>query len=306
MLLRRSGGAVDGVLLLDKPLGLTSNAALVLARRLLGAAKAGHTGTLDPLATGLLVVCLGEATKFAGFLLDADKTYEAVIKLGVATTTGDAEGAVVYRGDLSCAMAQLDAVLPKFVGQLEQRPPMFSALKHQGRPLYEYAREGKTVDRPAREVFVHELTVLQRRVDELQVRVRVSKGTYIRTLAEDIGERLGCGAYLKALRRTAIGALDVNQARTLDQLQAMPPEDSRALLQPPDLLVAGLPKTELDAATTRAIRQGRSVSVPQLDPVGQVAMYASGSGFLGVGEVQSPGRLSPRRLLATTVPVEAA
>jgi len=304
--LRRSGGSVDGVLLLDKPLGLTSNAALVQVRRLLGAAKAGHTGTLDPLATGLLALCLGEATKFAGFLLDADKTYEAVIGLGVATTTGDAEGEVVCRGELSGVMAQLDAVLPEFVGPLLQRPPMFSALKHQGRPLYEYARQGKSVDRPARKVFVHELTVLQRRVDELQVRVRVSKGTYIRTLAEDLGQRLGCGAYLKALRRTAIGALEVDQARTLDQLQAMPPEHQRALLQPPDLLVAGLPRTELDAATTRAIRQGRSVSVPQLEAVGQVAMYASGSGFLGVGEVQSPGRLSPRRLLATTVPVEAA
>jgi len=300
---RRGARAIDGVLLLDKPLGLTSNAALVQARRLLSAAKAGHTGTLDPLATGLLPLCFGEATKFSGFLLGADKTYEAVVALGASTTTGDAEGEVAFQGDPALARDQLDAVLPEFVGRLVQRPPMFSALKHRGRPLYEYARAGQTVERPVREVLVHELTVLARHPDRVHLRVRVSKGTYIRTLAQDLGDRLGCGAHLKALRRIAIGSLRIEQACTLDALQNTPPEDQLTLLRPLDFLVRELPRIELAPALAAAICQGQSVPIDAPEGAsGAVALYLSAGKFLGTGEIRAPGRLTPLRLLAVRPP----
>lgn len=301
--LRRSARAIDGVLLLDKPLGLTSNAALVHARRLLGAAKAGHTGTLDPLATGLLPVCFGEATKFSSFLLGADKTYDAVVALGAATTTGDAEGEITFRGDPASAIDRLDTVLPEFVGRLAQRPPMFSAVKHRGRPLYEYARAGQTIERPAREVLVRELTVLERHPGRLHLRVRVSKGTYIRTLAHDLGERLGCGAHLQALRRIAIGPLCIEEAFSLDTLQSAPAERRLTLLRPLDSLVSELPRIELEPALAAAICQGRSVPVePPEGTSGAVALYLSAGKFLGTGEIRSPGRLSPLRLLAARPP----
>src|SRR4051812_47701901 len=202
---------VDGVLLLDKPSGISSNAALQSARRLFAARRAGHTGTLDPMATGLLVLCFGEATKFSGALLDADKAYAARVRLGARTSTGDAEGEVIERREVRAGPAQIEAALARFRGGIEQVPPMHSAIKHLGRPLYAYARKGETVERSARRVVIRELVLEGMSGEEIDLRVACSKGTYIRTLAEDIGEALGCGGHLSALRRTAVGPFPLGQ-----------------------------------------------------------------------------------------------
>src|SRR5690242_18101546 len=204
----------SGVLLLDKPPGITSNAALQIVRRLLGRVKGGHTGTLDPLASGLLPICLGEATKFGAGLLSADKSYEATVQFGAATTTGDSEGEVTVQGAVTGLEPVLHAVLPRFRGELEQMPPMFSALKHQGRPLYAYAREGTEIARTTRKVEILELTITENRFPEVVMRIRCSKGTYVRSLAHDLGMQLGCGAHLTAIRRTSIGPLDIGEAIT--------------------------------------------------------------------------------------------
>jgi tRNA pseudouridine55 synthase len=300
--LERGRASIDGILLLDKPVGITSNAALVLSRRLLGAAKAGHTGTLDPLASGLLPICLGEATKFTALLLDADKTYEAAVALGASTTTGDAEGEVVFRGDVSAVGARLEPVLQQFLGEQTQVPPMFSALKHKGRPLYSYARAGELVERAARAITVHELELLAFDRETLRFRVRVSKGTYVRTLAHDIGTRLGCGAHLTGLRRTAIGELSVEGATTLEQLGALRPEERSALLKPTDMLVRCYPRLDLGAPWDAAIRRGQRVPAPaQLGP-GLVGLYDRVGGFIGVGEVRDPGEVAPRRLVSEALP----
>jgi tRNA pseudouridine55 synthase len=296
--LPRRGAAVDGILLLDKPVGVTSNAALVQSRRLLGAAKAGHTGTLDPLASGLLPICVGEATKFAGFLLQADKTYEAVIALGATTTTGDAEGEVVSRGEVAGVGARIDRVLRQFLGPQSQIPPMHSALKHQGRPLYEYARAGQVVDRAAREISVHELELREFDGETLQIRVRVSKGTYIRTLAQDIGASLGCGAHLRGLRRTAIGQITLADAVTLDQLGACSAEQRSGLLQPTDLLVRSFPRLDLAEPWDTAIHRGQTVPAPSRLGAGMVSLYDRAGRFIGVGEVRGAGEVAPRRLIS--------
>lgn len=296
--LRRRRLPVDGILLLDKPVGITSNAALVQSRRLLEAAKAGHTGTLDPLASGLLPICLGEATKFTALLLDADKTYEAEVALGAATTTGDAEGEVVSTGDVSAVGAQLESVLRDFVGEQNQVPPMFSALKHQGRPLYAYARAGESVERTARTITVHKLEMQAFDGETLRIRVRVSKGTYVRTLAHDIGVRLGCGAHLKGLRRTAIAELTVEGATTLERLEALGAAERSALLKPADMLVRCYPRLDLGAPWDAAIRRGQRVPAPaQLAP-GLVGLYDRAGAFIGVGEVHEPGEVAPRRLVS--------
>ena len=217
--MRRKGNAVDGVLLLDKPAGVTSNGALQAARRMLNAAKAGHTGTLDPMATGLLPLCFGEATKFSGVLLAATKTYLARIAFGITTTTGDAEGNVLARSDVQgLDHARIVSVLASLVGTHEQVPPMYSALKHEGRPLYEYARLGQEIDRAPRMVRVVSIDVLTVEAAHAEVRVEVSKGTYIRVLAEEAGQRLGCGAHLSALRREAVAGFHVSEAISLDDL----------------------------------------------------------------------------------------
>lgn len=300
--LERGRASVDGILLLDKPVGITSNAALVQSRRLLGAAKAGHTGTLDPLASGLLPICLGEATKFTALLLDADKTYEAEVALGTATTTGDAEGEVVFRGDVSAEGGQLEAVLQQFLGEQTQVPPMFSALKHKGRPLYSYARAGEQVERAARAITVHELELLAFAGETLRIRVRVSKGTYVRALAHDIGTRLGCGAHLKGLRRTAIGALTVYGATTLEQLGALRAVDRLGLLSPTDMLVRSYPRLNLAEPWDAAIRRGQRVPAPaELGP-GLVGLYDRAGGFIGLGEVRDPGEVAPRRLVSEAPP----
>ena len=299
-------GLVDGVILLDKPYGMTSNGALQAVRRLFGRVKAGHTGTLDPLATGLLPLCLGEATKYAGGLLEADKMYEATIQLGVATTTGDAEGETVFRGEIAGCPERVPAILAEFTGEIDQLPPMFSALKHQGRPLYSYARAGEEVERRPRRVTVRGLELLTPSGPEFKVRVQCSKGTYIRTLAQDIGARLGCGAYLTALRRTAIGRLDIAEAVTLDRLESAPDIERLAWLHPMDLLVSDLQSIVLDTPRAEAILQGRPVDVAGSLSPGAVRIYAADGAFLGLGTGGEGGRLAPKRMRASPLLMGAA
>ena len=293
---------IDGVLLLDKPAGMTSNAALQKAKRLFNAAKAGHTGTLDPMATGLLPVCLGEATKFAGELLAADKHYAAAVRLGVRTDTADAEGRITQVLPVSLTRAQVEAALARFRGDILQVPPMHSALKRDGKPLYEYARQGIELERTPRAVSIHALDLRIFAEDRLEFDVSCSKGTYIRTLAQDIGEVLGCGGHLTALRRTRIGNLDLASAVTLDALEALPAESRHALLQPADALLAGLPMLGLDEAAARRFSHGQTV-VPagQGSPAGQWRVYAADARFLGLGRTDADGRVAPVRLVATTI-----
>ena len=290
---------VDGVLLLDKPSGITSNAALQKVRRLLNAAKAGHTGTLDPMATGLLPLCFGEATKFAGELLDADKSYRATLKLGVTTDTADAEGRVLIIRQVGVTEEQWRAATADFQGETEQVPPMHSALKRDGRPLYEYARAGIEVEREPRRVSVHCIETVSFLGDVATIDVDCSKGTYIRTLAADIGERLGCGAHLTALRRTRIGSLTLAGAASLDRLEALTLAGRDACLAPPDALLAGVPEARLDERQMEQIVHGQRV--PWRGETGQrYRLYGSGV-FLGVGELTSDGWLNPKRLVASEI-----
>jgi tRNA pseudouridine55 synthase len=296
--LRPRGTPINGILLLDKPSGITSNSALTEVRRLLGAVKAGHTGTLDPLASGLLPICFGEATKFAALLLDADKTYEVVVALGVATNTGDAQGEVVLRGDPAGVERRLGSVLAALTGAQPQVPPMYSALKHKGRPLYEYARAGQEIQRPARNIIVHELELLDFNGDALRLRARVSKGTYIRALAHDMGQRLGCGAHVRSLRRTAVGSLHVREAKTLEAVRSLPEPERRRAMLPLDLLAGSLPRLELAVPLDRAVRHGRRAPAPEGISPGLVALYDSRGAFMGVGEVGPSGEVSPSRLVS--------
>ena len=277
---------VDGALLLDKPVGLTSNAALQKAKKALGAAKAGHAGTLDPLASGLLIVLFGEATKFAGPLLDADKEYVATLKLGERTTTGDAEGEVIQTRPVS--IEGLAPVLEKFKGQLEQVPPMHSALKHKGTPLYRLARRGEEVARAPREVRIAQLEVLESAPPRLVLRVVCSKGTYVRTLAEDIGEALGCGAHLAGLRRTGSGRFRVEDARGFDAL------DEDCVLPLP-ALVEGLARVELTGAQEVRLRQGQALQISGLQ-IGLCAVVRPDGGVIGLGVADAHGTLKPLRL----------
>ncbi len=291
---RRRWRRVDGVLLLDKPPGITSNDALQKARRFFSAEKAGHTGTLDPMATGLLPVCFGEATKFSADLLDADKTYEATLRLGVTTTTADAEGEPLETRPVSVGEADILAVLPRFTGPISQVPPMYSALKRDGRPLYELARQGIEVERTARDVIIHELALLAVSGEDVSLRVSCSKGTYIRTLAEDIGKALGCGAHLTALRRTRVGPLDLCRARTLAEIEACAEAGREALLLPVDTLLQGLCAVELDTAAALRFGNGNPVA-GMLE--GLCRVYAEGR-LLGLGRGDGAGLIHPKRLLA--------
>jgi tRNA pseudouridine55 synthase len=306
---RRTWRRVDGVLLLDKPVGPSSNDALQRARRAFSAAKGGHGGTLDPMASGLLPIAFGEATKFLHDLLDADKTYEATMRLGVATDSGDAEGAVVAERTVQADDAAIAAACAAFEGRISQVPPMHSALKRDGRPLYDYARAGLVLERAARAVTVHRIELLGvDRADPARpcarFRAMVSKGTYVRTLAADIGERLGCGAHLVALRRTRVGALDVADAVALDALEAADGAGREAMLRPLDTLVSALPAIGLaDALADRFIKGQRIVldtaSRAPLEraPAGSVRVY-SGARLLGIAEFAPPGLLAPQRVLA--------
>jgi tRNA pseudouridine55 synthase len=291
---------LDGVLLLDKALGASSNHALQAARRLYRAEKAGHTGTLDPLATGLLPLCFGEATKFSGELLEADKRYVATVQLGITTDTADAEGRVLERRPVEVDRAEVEAAMASFLGEIDQVPPMYSALKRDGKPLYEYARAGIELERTARRVRIYELNLLS--ADELAAgrfvfEVRCSKGTYVRTLAADIGERLDCGAHLAALRRTGIGALDVGQAHTLATLDEFAAEARDALLLPPDSLLAGLAEASLDMAGAERLRHGQTVRWNGEEGI-RLRVYDAERRFIGVCRQLADGWLQPVRLVA--------
>ena len=291
---------VHGVLLLDKPLGLSSNDALQKAKWLLRAEKAGHTGTLDPLATGLLPLCFGAGTKFSQVSLDADKVYEAVLQLGVKTITGDAEGEVLERRPVAVTRAQIEAACAAFTGEIDQVPPMHSALKHEGKALYDYARQGITIERPARRVTIHRIDILDWQdgeAQQLRIAVRCTKGTYIRTLGEDNGERLGCGAHLSALRRTGSGPLRVEDAITLDALAAMSEDERLALLRPPDSLLQDWPALRLDAGEAGRFLSGLRRRVAAAD-AGQVRVYGpEPQAFLGSAHVKA-GELIADRLLS--------
>ena len=287
---------LDGVLLFDKPLELSSNVALQKVRRLFQAEKAGHTGTLDPLATGLLPICFGEATKFSNALLDADKTYRALLRLGQTTTTGDAEGEIVTEHPVEVRQSDVDAVLAKFRGAIQQLPPMHSALKHQGKPLYEYIRKGETVERELRSVTIHELVLNAFSGNEMDISVRCSKGTYVRTLAEDIGAALGCGAHLIGLRRTAIAHFDLRDAYSLPQLEAMTGVERDACVLPPEALMPEMPRLHLDAIQIKRLAQGQRLALDTGLPDGRVSLYGP-QGFIGMGLLQGR-RLVPQRLLA--------
>ena len=292
----RNKRPLDGVLLFDKPLTLSSNIALQKVRRLFQAEKAGHTGTLDPLASGLLPICFGEATKFSNALLDADKTYRALVKLGQTTTTGDAEGEITRTCDVALDEAQVRAVLHGFLGEIKQVPPMHSAIKHQGKPLYEYIRKGETVERAGRSVIIHELVLEGFAGDELEITVRCSKGTYIRTLAEDIGKALGCGAHLRGLRRTAIARFYLENSHGWDQLEAMTMPEREACLLPLDCLLQDLPMLEIDAGQMTRIAQGQRLGIDTSLPDGKVRLYGAGQ-FIGVADLAGR-QLAPSRLLS--------
>ncbi|PWV73026.1 tRNA pseudouridine(55) synthase TruB [Halomonas sp. A11-A] len=299
---RRRGLPVNGVLLLDKPKGLSSNHALQRARRLFQAQKAGHTGTLDPMATGLLPVCFGEATKFSAHLLAADKVYRTRVELGAVTDTGDAEGEVVER----CAVppltaADVEGVLERFHGEIEQVPPMYSALKHQGRKLYELAREGKAIERAARRVTVYDARLLACEGEAFELEVKVSKGTYVRTLAEDIGRALGSGAHISALRRLATGPFTAQGMLTLEALEALPEQVAReATLLPVDVLVAHLPRLELDVSAAARLTLGQAARVDASGiATGETARLYCDGAFLGLGAVTAPQEVAPKRLLST-------
>jgi len=291
---------VDGVLLLDKPGGMTSNAALQKARWLFNAAKAGHTGTLDPMATGLLPLCFGEATKFAGELLHADKCYRATLRLGITTDTADAEGNVLEARPVDVTAARLREVLARFRGEIEQVPPMHSALKRDGKPLYEYARAGIEVERSPRRVRVHRLDLLALAGEEAVIEVDCSKGTYVRTLAADIGSVLGCGAHLGALRRTRIGRLEVGQGFDFARIESTPPSDRDRLLMPPDALLADLPAAVLSAADAALVLRGQAVRWAGAAGL-RYRLYGQDRTFLGLGELSADGWLNPRRLIATAL-----
>jgi tRNA pseudouridine55 synthase len=289
---------MDGALLLDKPVGLTSNAALLRAKRALGARKAGHAGTLDPLASGLLVLLFGEATKFAGPLLEAEKEYLATLKLGEKTATGDAEGAVLETRPVNVTGAQVEQALASFRGEIEQLPPMHSALKHGGVPLYKLARRGESVERRPRRVRIEELELLKLALPSVDVRVRCSKGTYVRTLAEDIGAVLGTGAHLSALRRTASGGFRLADAIDLPGLEALPAAGRKDRLLPLGALLVDLPRIELDAAAAARLRNGQAVRMAA-QREGIAAVYGPGGGLIGLGRADAD-QLRPLRL--TQVP----
>jgi tRNA pseudouridine55 synthase len=293
---------INGALLLDKPVGLSSNAAVQKAKKLYGARKAGHAGTLDPLACGLLLVLFGEATKLAGPLLDADKEYVATLKLGETTASGDAEGDVLEKKDVKVDEPQLLRALETFRGVIEQVPPMHSALKRNGVPLYRLARRGEQVHRDARRVIISELTLLERSDERLVLRVRCSKGTYIRVLAEDIGRALGTGAHLAALVRTATAGFRLERAVGLDPLARMARSELDRQLIPLAALLEGLPRLELDALEERRFCSGQAV--PRAMPEGSCAVFRQDGGVLGLGRADAAGLVWPARLLAAPQPAE--
>jgi tRNA pseudouridine55 synthase len=295
---RSSARRIDGVLLLDKPSGITSQTAVSRVKRLFSAAKAGHTGTLDPLADGLLPVCIGEATKFSQALLDADKGYRATVRLGVTTTTGDLEGDVIAQNEARVTLAAVSEALGRFRGDIVQVPPMYSALKKDGRPLYDYARAGETVERTARTVHVSRLDLIGAELPDVDILVICSKGTYVRTLAEDLGKALGCGACLARLRRISVGRFSVDEAVGFGVLEGMEGSSRLSTLRPVDALLADWPRLDLSAVESARLRLGQSFvrDRPAMAPA-QGRAYASDGSFLGVVEIREGGLIVPRRLV---------
>jgi tRNA pseudouridine55 synthase len=291
---------IDGVLLLNKPRGISSQQAVSRVRHLLNAAKAGHTGTLDPAADGLLPICLGEATKFSHVLLDADKTYLAAVRLGVVTDSGDAEGLVLSRCAPVTDRARILQVLQRLRGDSMQMPPMHSALKHQGVPLYEYARKGVTIERAPRAVTLHRLELIDLAGDVLTLRVHCSKGTYIRVLAQDIGAALGCGASLAALTRERSGELDLAHSKSvaLPALEAMAAGERERLLLPVDSLLAAMPALEVTANEARRLLLGQKLNLQHAQFTGLARVYGPNEQFVGLVMVEDGGRAVPQRLLA--------
>ena len=299
---RKSGRNVHGILLLDKRLGVSSNRALQEVRRLFNANKAGHTGSLDPLATGLLPLCFGEATKVSALMLDDNKRYQVVIQLGVMTDTGDAEGIVIETKPVpDLSVDEIQACLKTFMGEIEQIPPMYSALKYNGKKLYELAREGKTVERKARHICIFDLKILDYCKDRLALEVFCSKGSYIRSLAEDIGHTLGCGGTVKALRRLEAGLFSIEHAKTIEQLTAMNEQDLFQCLINVDKPLEALPAVQLSAEQAVLIKYGQSINCPAFPSSslrtmqGTVRMYQAAA-FLGLGEMLMDGKLAPKKL----------
>ncbi len=299
---RRRGLPVNGVVLLDKPKGISSNHALQRVRRLFEAQKAGHTGTLDPMATGLLPICLGEATKFSAHLLEADKMYRTRVELGVITDTGDAEGTVIERREIPRLAAEdVESALARFHGEIDQVPPMYSALKHQGKKLYELAREGKHVERAARRVSVYDARLLAFEGAAFEMEVNCSKGTYIRTLAEDIGHALGCGAHISQLRRLKTGPFTSDAMWTLEDLEALADQAAReAELMPADVLVDHLPSLTVDETAYGRLAHGQSANLAAgvLEPDALARLYYAET-FIGLGVVKGAQEVAPKRLLST-------
>ena len=301
---RPRGRSVNGIVVVDKPIGASSNHVLQEVKRLYGAAKAGHTGSLDPLATGVLPICLGEATKLSQYLLDSDKSYRTTAKLGIRTTTGDAEGETVSERPVAITAGDLEPVLARFRGPIEQVPSMYSALKHNGKPLYEYARQGIEIERPARKVNIYRLTLIEFRGDELVLEVDCSKGTYIRTLVEDIGEMLGCGAHVAQLRRLKAGPYEEAQSYTIGTLEQMRSEGLSldGLLLAQDSAVSDWPAVMLGDISADFLLKGQPVQVARAPTSGFVRIYHlienQPNVFLGIGEIQDDGLVAPRRLIA--------
>jgi len=301
---RRKGRNISGILLLDKPLNLTSNAALQRVKRFYKANKAGHTGSLDPLATGLLPICLGAATKASAFLLDADKRYLTTVKLGEKTTTADAEGEIIETRAVEGVTEQsVTTLLQQFIGEIDQLPPMYSAVKHKGERLYKLAREGKEVERKTRRITIYSIELISLHDDLLELDIHCSKGTYVRTLAEEIGEALGCGGHVAALRRTAVGPYDDSGMVTLEQVQSLGLDgDLQALdqlLLPIDSGLAHWPAVKLGADASHYLKQGQPVSASALPASGWVRIYDHEGQFLGAGVIDENGMVAPRRLMLT-------
>ena len=300
---RQRGRAVNGILALDKPIGMGSNEVLQQVKRLYHARKAGHTGSLDRLASGLLPICFGEATKLSTYLLNADKHYVATFRLGVATSTGDAEGEIVSRRPVPVFSASvLERAVARFRGEIDQIPPMHSALKHKGKRLYQLAHDGIVVEREPRRITIHRFDVLHAEGERMEVEVLCSKGTYIRTLAEDLGEALGCGASVEALRRIGAGPFTAEDMTDLAALKSLAAEDPRALdtlLRPMEEAVSQWPRVSLPEGVAFYLRKGQPVLVPHSPTDGWVRIHAERAGFIGVGEVLDDGRIAPRRLFAS-------
>ena len=297
----RQGDVVDGILLLDKPAGITSNAALQKAKTLLNARKGGHTGSLDPIATGLLPLCFGETTKLAGFFLDSDKVYWARLRLGQTTDTGDSEGKLLAEHPVPSNRKVIEEALGRFRGEIEQIPPMFSAVKVKGQPLYQLAREGKEIDRPPRRVVVHRLELLNLKGMEIEIELHCSHGFYVRRLAQDLGEVLGCGGHVTSLRRLKVAGLRVNDAVTLDQLEKLvSPALRRQKLIVGDQALSHIPIVDLSVDAAFYLCRGEPVRATDLPAGGWVRLYSRDAGFLGVGTVTDDGRVAPRRLVAST------